>query len=80
MSAIEDGGSLGYIFQNDVDVAAVPSKLKLFERARYARMARVQILSSVRAGREKDVEEQLLQYCDGPDISKQLIMGSGMMG
>ena len=70
--AIEDGGSLGYLFR-DVEAAdMIPERLRLFERARQARAARVQILSSVRAGKEKEVEAQLLQYCDHPGASESM--------
>jgi len=69
-SAVEDGGSLGYLFR-DVEAAdMIPERLRLFGRARQARAARVQILSSVRAGKEKEVEEQLLRYCDPPGTSE----------
>ncbi|KIW08533.1 uncharacterized protein PV09_01422 [Verruconis gallopava] len=64
--AIEDGGSLGYIFKNIFDTAAIPEGLRYFHNARHSRASRVQILSSVRAGKEKDVEEKLLQYSDPP--------------
>lgn len=63
-SAIEDGGTLGYLFQDIQDTSAIPERLNMFERVRHSRATRVQILSSVRAGREKEVHEQLMQYAD----------------
>ena len=68
--AIEDGGTLGHIFDGVEDGAAVATRLALFHEARYARAARVQVLSSVRAGKEKDVEEKLRQYSDPPGSRK----------
>ena len=62
--AIEDGGALGYLFQGVEDTKAIPERLRMFQQARQARAARVQILSSVRAGKEKEVGDQLLQYAD----------------
>ncbi|PVH97117.1 putative salicylate hydroxylase [Periconia macrospinosa] len=64
--AMEDGGALGHLFSGVDDVFAVPERLGLFQKARQARAARVQILSSVRAGKEKEVEEQLKAYSDPP--------------
>lgn len=68
--AIEDAGALGFLF-NGIDSAdKIPKKLQLFELARKDRASRVQTLSKVRAGKEKEVEEQLRLYADPP--------GSGM--
>jgi salicylate hydroxylase len=69
-SAIEDGGSLGYLFTGIEDTKLVTGRLCLFERTRKARASRVQILSSVRAGKEKEVEEELRRYADPPGSSK----------
>jgi salicylate hydroxylase len=69
-SAIEDGGSLGYLFTGVDDAKLVTERLHLFERTRKARASRVQILSSVRAGKEKEVEEELRRYADPPGSSK----------
>lgn len=67
--AIEDGGALGYLLNNVDDTAKIEQRLKTFETIRKDRASRVQILSSVRAGKEKEVEQQLRKYADG--------MGSG---
>ncbi|KAF2639733.1 putative salicylate hydroxylase [Massarina eburnea CBS 473.64] len=65
-AAIEDGGSLGYLFKDIADASTIPEKLSLFQKARQSRASRVQILSSVRAGKEKEVEEKLQHYSDPP--------------
>ena len=69
-SAMEDGGALGYLFKGVNDAKLVTERLRLFERARKARASRVQILSSVRAGKEKEVEEELRRYADPPGSGK----------
>lgn len=70
--AIEDGGTLGYLFSDMKDATSIPERLKEFHEARYARAARVQVLSSVRAGREKEVEQKLRLYSDPPGSSMRL--------
>jgi len=62
--AIEDGGALGYVLKNVTEPASIPSRLELFQNARKARAARVQILSSVRAGKELEVEDDLREWAD----------------
>lgn len=65
-AAMEDGGALGYLFRGIQDPAAVEKQLQLFELVRKQRASRVQILSTVRANREKEVEEELKKYADPP--------------
>ena len=67
--AVEDAGSLGYLLRGVNDATSLKDRLHLFEQARKARASRVQILSSVRAGREKEVEEELRRYADPPNSS-----------
>ena len=69
-SAIEDAGSLGYLLTNIDDAELITKQFTLFERARKARASRVQILSSVRAGKEKEVEKELRRYADPPGSSE----------
>lgn len=69
-SAIEDAGALGYLFTGVDDPESITKQLLLFERSRKARASRVQVLSSVRAGREKEAEEELRRYADPPGSSK----------
>ncbi|KAL5440446.1 hypothetical protein PMIN06_009647 [Paraphaeosphaeria minitans] len=70
VSAMEDGGALGYLFQNIEDAKLVPERLELFQRVRADRVARVQILSNVKLGREKQVEEQVRRYAEPRGSSK----------
>jgi len=60
--AIEDGGALGYLLQGVSDAATIAERLQVFEAVRKDRASRVQILSSVRVGKEIDVEEKLWRY------------------
>lgn len=76
-SAIEDGGSLGRIFQDVHDAADIPARLELFHQARHARASRVQILSSVRAGKEKEVEAKLRQYSEGGIVPSNMMERTG---
>ena len=65
-SALEDGGALGYLFRDIHDPAAVQKRLQLFELVRKSRISRIQVLSTVRVGREKEVEQELRKYADPP--------------
>ena len=60
--AIEDAGALGYLFNGLEAGEAVIRSIDLFDIVRRKRASRVQILSKVRVGKEKDVREELLQY------------------
>ncbi|MCJ1403882.1 hypothetical protein MMC11_007105 [Xylographa trunciseda] len=64
--AMEDAGALGYLFQGVADPKDIPKRLSLFEQVRKNRASRVQVLSKVRVGREKEVEEELRLYADPP--------------
>lgn len=70
---MEDGGALGYLFRPVHDPAAVEKQLPLFELVRKNRVSRIQILSTVRAGREKEVGEELKKYADPPGSGKSYI-------
>ena len=72
--AMEDAGALGYLFRSISDPTAVEKQLPLFELVRKDRASRVQILSKVRAGREKDVEKELRKYADPPGSGKSCTM------
>lgn len=69
-SAMEDGGALGYLFRDIHDPAAVEKRLQLFELVRKKRVSRIQILSTVRAGQEKVVEQEVKKYADPPGSGK----------
>lgn len=70
VSAMEDGGALGYLFQQVDNPELIPERLQIFQQARADRVARVQILSNVKLGKEKEVEEQVRQYADPRGSSK----------
>ncbi|KAL6170012.1 hypothetical protein ACJQWK_03008 [Exserohilum turcicum] len=61
--AIEDGIALGLVL-GDNDENDVRVSLLKFQELRKNRVARVQILSSVRVGRELEVQEKLSNYLD----------------
>ncbi|KAL7928076.1 hypothetical protein V8C35DRAFT_333753 [Trichoderma chlorosporum] len=64
MMAIEDGGVLGSLFTN-VLPNQIDACLSKYEQLRKNRVSRVQFLSQVRAGREKEVDARISQYTDG---------------
>ena len=66
--AIEDAGALGYLLKGVGDAVMTSNRLKMFEKVRVNRAARVQILSKTRIGSEKDVEEQLKEFTEGEDM------------
>ena len=69
--AIEDAAALGYLFKNIGDRAdKISRRLELFETARVKRIARIQTLSKVRVGREKEVETELKAYAEPPGSGK----------
>jgi salicylate hydroxylase len=67
MMAIEDGGSLGFLLKDTTDPQHIEERLDLFQTLRKSRASRVQLLSSVRAGREKEVEDRVRMFADAPD-------------
>lgn len=69
-SAMEDAGALGHLFRSVHDPAAIEERLKLFELVRKDRASRIQTLSKVRIGREKEVEQELQKYADPPGSGK----------
>lgn len=69
-SAMEDAGALGHLFRSVNDHAAIETRLALFERVRKNRTSRIQTLSKVRIGREKEVEQELRKYADPPGSGK----------
>ena len=72
--AMEDAGALGNLFKSVSDPMAVEKQLPLFELVRKDRASRVQIMSKVRAGREKDVEKELQKYADPPGSGKPCVI------
>jgi salicylate hydroxylase len=65
--AIEDAGALGALLSDCESAAQIPSRLDCYERVRRLRASRVQTLSKVRLGREKDVGVELRRYADPPN-------------
>ncbi|OJJ51051.1 hypothetical protein ASPZODRAFT_311372 [Penicilliopsis zonata CBS 506.65] len=61
--AIEDAGALAALFKS-ITPAGIPARLALFEEVRRKRASRVQVLSSVRVGREAEVQEQLKEFME----------------
>lgn len=72
--AMEDAGALGYLFRSLHDPAAIEKQLQLFERVRKDRVAIVQIMSKVRIGREKEIEQELRKYANPPGSGKLCIV------
>ena len=68
--AIEDGGALGYVLKDVNDAATLAQRLKVFETLRRDRASRVQILSKVRVGEEKLVEQEVRKFANGMDSGK----------
>ena len=68
--AMEDGGALGYLLRGVEDATALPARLAVFDRVRRNRASRVQTLSKVRVGREKEVEQELKKYAENADAGK----------
>ncbi|KAL7626429.1 hypothetical protein AAE478_003201 [Parahypoxylon ruwenzoriense] len=68
--ALEDAGALGALFSGCQSATDVSGRLALFDRVRRLRASRVQTLSMVRLGKEKEVEAQVRQYADpqGSDV------------
>lgn len=64
--AIEDAGALGALFSKDILVPQIPHRLVLFEKVRRLRASRVQILSRVRLGKERDMEAEVRKFADPP--------------
>ena len=69
--AMEDGGALGYLLRGVEDATTIPSRLAIFDQVRRNRASRVQTLSKVRVGREKEVEQELKKYAENADAGKR---------
>ena len=72
-SALEDAGALGYLFRSIHDPAAIQKQLQLFELVRKDRVSRIQTMSKVRMGREKEILQELQKYADPPGSGKLCI-------
>lgn len=64
--AIEDAGALRILFEDVVSPDEMPARLSLFENVRKLRVSRIQIMSSVRVGKEGEIQKELEKYADYP--------------
>ncbi|KAI9037181.1 putative salicylate hydroxylase [Aspergillus affinis] len=64
--AIEDAGALGYLFDGVHSANEIPTRIALFEKVRRLRVSRTQLMSSVRVGKEGEIQTELRQYADPP--------------
>ena len=71
--AIEDAGALQMLFHGVHLTEQIPDRIELFERIRKPRVSRVQIMSSVRVGKESEVQEQLQQYAESSEAGRPSI-------
>ena len=62
--AIEDAGAISILFKDLSSAKDIPARLALFEKVRTKRAARVQVVSKVTVGKEREVEEELEQYLE----------------
>lgn len=62
--AIEDAGAISILFQDLSSAKDIPARLALFEKVRTKRASRVQVVSKVTVGKEKEIEEELSQYLE----------------
>lgn len=63
--AIEDAGAISILFRDLHSAEDLPARLALFEKERTKRASRVQVLSTVRVGKEKEVEGRVMKYMEG---------------
>ena len=68
--AVEDGAALGVLFRDISSSAEAPHRLALFEQVRHKRASRVQLLSSVRAGNEHLVNEDMKCFLE-PGVARK---------
>ena len=77
--AIEDGGALGLLLQDIARPSNLQTRLGLFEKIRKNRASRVQILSNVRRGNEKQVENEIQKYMEPNIPGKVLLHGQTVL-
>ncbi len=68
--AMEDGGALGFLLRGVEDAASLPERLLWFDKVRRERASRVQILSKVRIGKEKEVQEEIKPFAETNNMGK----------
>ena len=67
---MKDGGALGYLLRGVENATAIRARLAMFDKVRRNRASRVQTLSKVRVGREKEVEQEFKKYIENADAGK----------
>lgn len=60
--AIEDAGALGSVLDHLQDASVLPERLAIFQQIRLNRASMIQILSSVRVGREQEIQDKLTKF------------------
>jgi salicylate hydroxylase len=76
--AIEDGASLG-VFMRGVELATMPEKLQAYVQFRFRRVARTQLLGSVRPGHESQVIDRVKQFME-PGVDCKLCLCAILFG
>ncbi|PLB48724.1 putative salicylate hydroxylase, partial [Aspergillus steynii IBT 23096] len=64
--ALEDAGALGCLFDGVHSADEIATRIALFEKVRRLRVARTQLMSSVRVGKEGEIQTELRRYADPP--------------
>ncbi|KAL9032627.1 MAG: hypothetical protein Q9214_007887 [Letrouitia sp. 1 TL-2023] len=72
--AIEDGGALGMLLMDAENDAEIPQRLHVFENLKKNRTSIIQILSSVRIGRENEVEQKLRPFVQSESEGKKILV------
>ncbi len=72
---IEDGATLG-VFMRGIDKTTLPARLKAYVQFRTRRVARTQLLASVRPGSESLVIERIKEFME-PGVQRKLICVAG---
>ena len=73
--ALEDAAALGVLLKGVSTSAEVPQRLQIFEDIKRKRTAVIQILSSVRVGREETVQDKLRQFAEPTSGGKLIAKG-----
>jgi len=67
--AIEDGAALG-VFMRDIQVTSCPERLQAYVKFRSRRVARTQLLASVRPGNEGLVIDRVKEFME-PGVTRE---------
>ena len=69
--AIEDGAALG-VFMRGVEATTLPKRLQAYVQFRSRRVARTQLLASVRPGGEGQVIERVKEFME-PGVQREFV-------